>query len=91
MRITNEIPTIHNISQEQKEEAVISVKNETVKSSKISINAEETKILKSMVNALPPELKQAITELYEKGLTPDKDTLQILKTYMNKFIEPRRK
>lgn len=86
MRITNEIPTIHNISQEQKEEAVISVKNETVKSSKISINAEETKILKSMVNALPPELKQAITELYEKGLTPDKDTLQILKTYMNKFI-----
>ncbi len=86
MRITNEMQTAHSINQEQKEEAIQAAKEKEIKSGDISVHKGEINVPKSILDSLPPELKEEIIELYEKGHKIDKETLQALKVFLNKSI-----
>ena len=88
MKISNEIAKLFDFPQEQKGEVKIQNKNEEslIKSNKTAINTQEISILKELRHGLPIELRQALAELYEKGMPIDKDTMQALKTFLDKFI-----
>lgn len=85
MRVTNEILSVHNINKEQIEESIPISKQEENKNNNVKIQKEETKIPRSISDSIPPELKEAFFEFYEKENSIDIDTLQLLKTYINKY------
>ena len=85
MRITNEILSVQNINMEQIEESTPISKQEEIKDSGMKIQTEEIKIPMAISDSIPPELKEAFHEFYEKGNSIDIDTLQLLKTYINKY------
>lgn len=88
MKISNEMVKMPDVTSEQRGEVKIEGRNEeiTVKNSETGIKAIDTKLLKSIGIGLPPEIKQVLAELYEKGMTVDKDALLALKMYMDKFV-----
>ena len=85
MRVTNEILSVHNINKEQIEESTYNSKFDEIKDNSVKIQTEETKIPRSISDSIPPELKEAFYEFYEKGNTIDIDTLQLLRTYINRY------
>lgn len=92
MKISNEMTRVYDM--EQKGEIKTESKNgiTSIKAGETAVNTQDAGAIKKIATGLPPELRQVITELYEKGIPVDKDTLQALKIYMDKFIgSPKQK
>lgn len=85
MKISNDITRVYDM--EQKAEIKTDGKDglASIKTNEAEINPQDISILKNISAGLPPELRQVIAELYEKGMPVDKDTLRALKIYMDRF------
>ena len=75
MKISNEITRVYDM--EQKAEIKGDSKNSvaSIKINEAETNPQDISTLNHICAGLPPELKEVITELYEKGMPVDKDTL----------------
>lgn len=85
MRINNEIRGIHQVNKEQTDEISSLSKKENIKTEDTTIFDNSLRIPKSIIDELPPELKEVVIEYYEEGYSLDKEALQTIKSFLNKF------
>ncbi len=88
MKISNDIAKIYGTVQEQKgSEAKIDGARTApgIKSNEGQCSIETIRIPKNHGTALPPEIRQALEAIFGKEVLLDKEAVQILKTYMDKF------
>lgn len=85
MRINNEIRGIHQVNKEQTDEISSLSKKENIKTEDTTIFDNSLRIPKSIIDELPPELKEIVIKYYQEGYSLDKEALQALKSFLNKF------
>ncbi|MDD2492247.1 MAG: hypothetical protein PHV12_08685 [Bacteroidales bacterium] len=78
MKISNDIVKMYGTAQEQKGEIKI-------KGDEHQLAPEATTQLKNVSTALPPEVKQALEEIFGRDIPLDKEAIQALKTYIDRF------
>ncbi len=85
MRINNEIRGIHQVNKEQTDEISSLSKKENIKTEDTTIFDNSLRIPKSIIDELPPELKEIVIKYYQEGYSLDKEALQAIKSFLNKF------
>jgi len=86
MKISNDVVNIYGVIKEQKgevkidgEKTAMSVKGQE------SLEAEKGEAAKSYINSLPSELKQVLERVFGKDISLDRETVQVIRNYMERF------